>query len=290
MTLMLPAQTGSDDSAELRRLRRRLKRCRRELREGAARLREERAVRERLERALAAKDLSLATACHELRTPLSAILGWAELARSGGLSADTLASAWAKVEQNARLQTMLIADLADASRGAGDALRVERRPVDFADPVAAAVDVVAPTAAAKGVELSWQRPATAARVWGDALRLQQVAWNLLTNAVKFTPSGGVVRVEIGACAEAVALRVSDTGRGISAAFLPRVFQRYERDPLAGEAAAGSSGLGLAIVRRIVEMHGGSVSAHSAGPGKGATFVVSLPHLRSDEPVAAHARA
>jgi signal transduction histidine kinase len=259
----------AEAAARLRRYRRRLRAC-------EQRLRREQAARAAAENALVEKDRALAAVCHDLRTPLNAIVGWTQVARSAPDDREELGEALSRIETNARLQAMLIDDILELARSAHGALRIDRQVVDVKSVVAAALEVVEPMAAAGQVRLEYETTPDAAFVVGDAVRLQQVVWNLLTNAVKFTPAGGYARVELETEGEQVLLRVSDSGRGISPDFLPRVFERFQQDAPGGDGPMAGAGLGLAIVRRLVETHGGSVKAESPGVGRGATFTVTLP--------------
>lgn len=279
------------DRSDVMRLRRRTRRYRQALRRTAARLRAERQARETAEAAVAAKDRLLAAIGHDLRTPLGAITGWAQLARVPTIGREELDHALSRIEENARLQAVLINDILDLARSASGTLRIDRAPVDVNTVLVKAIEAITQAAASKQIRIE-RRPCEGRPVVvGDARRLQQVLWNLLTNAVKFTPTGGRVTVEVGEDDGMVVLRVSDTGRGISPAFLPRVFERFEQDvPPAGAGIGGvlpgGAGLGLAIVRRLVGMHGGSVKAESAGVGLGATFTVTLPKLKAESETAA----
>ena len=221
-----------------------------------------------------AKDDFLATLSHELRTPLNAILGWVRLLRSGSLDEPTARRALAIIDRNVQTQTQLITDLLDVSRIISGKMRLDVRPVDFARVVHAAVDAIRPAAQAASVEIM----VDVAESWilGDATRLQQVVSNLLSNAVKFTPSGGHVRVHLSRFAERVELVVSDTGKGIDPAFLPKIFDRFRQADASTTRQYSGLGLGLAIVRHLVELHGGIVTARSEGEGKGTDMRVSLP--------------
>jgi PAS domain S-box-containing protein len=222
------------------------------------------------------KDEFLATLSHELRTPLNAIVGWTHLLRTGGLDAPTSQRALETIERNARLQSQLIADILDVSRIVSGKLRVETAPLELGHLMAAAVDAMGPAAAAKGVTLRVDSVEGGARVVGDAGRLQQVAQNLLSNAVKFTNTGGEVRVGLRRTATQAELVVEDTGVGIAEDFLPHVFERFRQGDSSTTRPHGGLGLGLAITRHLVEAHGGSVEAASAGIGRGARFTVRLP--------------
>jgi PAS domain S-box-containing protein len=231
----------------------------------------------RAEAALRAKDEFLATLSHELRTPLSAVLGWARILRSHGLGELETARALETIERNAASQVRLIDDLLDMSRILSGKLRLDLKPVDLAVLVTSAVDVVVPTASVKGIELRLRLAEGLPRLIGDPDRLQQVVWNLLSNAVKFTPSGGTIDVSLDRTEEGVQIEVRDSGQGIAADFLPQVFERFQQADASASRRHGGLGLGLALVRQIVELHGGTAHAASAGPGQGATFVVRIPH-------------
>jgi len=222
------------------------------------------------------KEEFLATISHELRTPLSAILGWARMLRMGQLSPENSAKALDTIERNARAQAQLIDDLLDVSRIITGKLRMDVRPSDPNSFIDAAVEAVKPAAEAKGVRMQKVIDTSPIAIPGDPVRLQQVVWNLLSNAIKFTPRGGRVQI----CSQRVnshlEIIVSDTGQGISEEFLPHVFDRFRQADQKTSRQHGGMGLGLAIVRHLVEMHGGSVRANSEGEGKGATFTVMLP--------------
>lgn len=229
-----------------------------------------------LERANQAKDEFLATVSHELRTPLNAMMGWATILRRGGLDEPTTAHALEVVERNARSQAQLIEDLLDVSRIISGKLRLDAVPVRLAQVVNAAVDVVHPAADAKGVRLEVVLDSLPGLVLGDPGRLQQVFWNLLANAVKFTPDGGRVWIRLRQLNSHVEIAVSDSGQGISREFLPFVFDRFRQADGSLARRHGGMGLGLAIVRHLVELHGGTVSAFSAGRDSGSTFTVNFP--------------
>ncbi|MFL6227746.1 MAG: ATP-binding protein [Pyrinomonadaceae bacterium] len=222
------------------------------------------------------KDEFLATLSHELRTPLTAILGWAGLLRSVRLDEETAAGALETIERNARSQKQLIDDLLDASRIITGKLRLEVKPTQLAQVVAAVVESIRPSAAAKGVELRVESDEDAYLVEGDPDRLQQVVWNLLSNAVKFTPKDGRVVVSLRREGGDAVLAVTDTGVGISREFLPQVFDRFRQADASTTRAFGGLGLGLSIVRHLVELHHGTIKAESDGEGRGATFRVTLP--------------
>ncbi len=238
----------------------------------------EAAQRERrsAEEASRARDEFLATVSHELRTPISAVLGWVQLLRGGAVPADQQARAIETIERNTRAQVHLIEDILDFSRIVAGRLRLAAAPVDLVGVVEAAIDTVRPAAEARGVRVLASLDPDAGALRGDASRLQQVAWNLLSNAVKFTPRGGRVFVRLTREGAHVELAVADTGQGIDPRFLPRVFDRFAQQETSAARRQGGLGLGLAIARHLVELHGGTVRAESDGEGHGATFVVRLP--------------
>ena len=222
------------------------------------------------------KEEFLATISHELRTPLSAILGWARMLRLGQLSQENAVKALDTIERNARAQAQLVDDLLDVSRIITGKLRMDVRPADPNAFIDAAVEAVKPAADAKGVRVQKVIDTGAIAIPGDPARLQQVVWNLLSNAIKFTPRGGRVQIRSERVNSHLDIVVSDTGQGISADFLPHVFDRFRQADQKTSRQHGGMGLGLAIVRHLVELHGGTVSAASECEGKGATFTVSLP--------------
>lgn len=222
------------------------------------------------------KDEFLATMSHELRTPLNAILGWANLLSKGSLDDKSTTQALETIERNARSQVRLIEDLMDVSRIITGKLRLDVRPVALAEVVEAAAAAVRPTAEAKNIRMQVLLDPQAGPVSGDPERLQQVMWNLLSNALKFTPKNGRVQVRLERINSHLEIAVTDTGQGISAEFLPHVFDRFRQADSTNTRSIGGLGLGLAIVRQLVELHGGTVQAVSAGQGQGATFTVSLP--------------
>jgi signal transduction histidine kinase len=242
----------------------------------------EKAAREDAQAANHAKDEFLATLSHELRTPLNAILGWVRLMSSGNLDAGTTKRALEIIERNTRLQAQLIEDLLDVSRIISGKLRLDLRPASLATVVEASIESVRPTADARRIRLSFQSTAEEDTVLVDHARMQQVVWNLLSNAIKFTPEGGSVTIEAEASASTLTLRVRDTGAGISAEFLPFVFDRFRQEDAATTRTHGGLGLGLSIVRHLVELHGGEVSAESEGEGRGATFIVALPLVKASD--------
>jgi PAS domain S-box-containing protein len=237
------------------------------------------------------KDEFLATLSHELRTPLTAMLGWVRLLRSSALDAATAERALEVLERNVKHQGALITDLLDVSRIVAGTMTLDVDVVDMSALVTGVVETMRRAAEAKGLALAIRPERVALPLHGDAERLRQVVTNLLSNAVKFTPEGGTVTVALTRTREHVRLTVSDTGRGIGAAFLPHVFERFRQADTTSRRMQAGLGLGLAIVRHIVELHGGQVRVHSDGEGTGATFTVDLPVAlvaddARDEPVAA----
>jgi PAS domain S-box-containing protein len=239
-------------------------------------LEREQAARAQAESANRAKDEFLAVLSHELRTPLTAMLGWVRLVRSGRLGPEKTQQALEVIERNTRLQAQLIEDLLDVSRITTGKLHLEVLPVDLVAVIEAALDALRGSAEAKGVEIQTHMDTSLDLVPGDRYRLQQVVWNLVSNAVKFTPPGGRIDVRVERAEAAVRIVVSDTGRGIAADFLPHIFDRFRQAEAATTRTFGGLGLGLAIVRDLVELHGGTVRADSPGEGQGATFTVELP--------------
>jgi len=250
-------------------------------------LESERAARLNAEAATRMKDEFLATVSHELRTPLHSILGWAQMMRSGMLDETRVQRALETIQRNAESQRRLIDDLLDVSRIVQGSMRIQRRRIDAVAVAQGAVETVRPSAETRGVALTLSFSSPAAQMWGDPDRIQQIIWNLVMNAVKFTPRGGHVDVSIDNAGDHVRLQVKDTGVGIKPEFLPHVFERFRQaDPSTTRAYQGL-GLGLAIVNHLVSLHEGKVSAHSEGEGHGATFTVTLPVRleQTDEPEA-----
>jgi signal transduction histidine kinase/CheY-like chemotaxis protein len=236
---------------------------------------------EDLGRANRAKDDFLATLSHELRTPLVAILGWSDVLMRLQLP-DDVKSAVASIHRNAKAQNHLIGDLLDVSRITAGKLRMEPRLLDPAEPVGAAAETIRPAARAKNIDLRvLAHPA--GTVWGDPDRLLQVVWNLLSNAVKFTPESGHVSVTVDSREGKARIRVEDTGPGIRSEFIPHAFDRFRQGDTSGTGSRRGLGLGLAIVRQLVEMHGGTVSAANAVPPPGAVFEVLLPQMVGKKP-------
>jgi signal transduction histidine kinase/CheY-like chemotaxis protein len=232
--------------------------------------------RSRVEAATRAKDEFVAMLSHELRTPLNAILGWTRLMREGKVPESEREQALAVVERNANAQNQLIGDLFDISKVTTGEIRIEPTEVDLVNLVTLAIESVQPTAGAKDIRIIAHLAATDARMRGDGRRLQQVVWNLLANAVKFTPRNGTVEVGVRREGSALELTVQDNGDGISADFLPFVFDSFRQSDSSVTRRHGGLGLGLSIARHIIQLHGGTIEARSPGIGAGATFVVRLP--------------
>jgi len=229
------------------------------------------------------KDEFLATVSHELRTPLSAILTWTRILDQDDLDAATLDRGVKVIARNAKAQAQLIGDLLDVSRVITGKLHLDLRSVDLRTVVGGGIDSLAPAAAAKSIEITAHVPQEPVPLVGDPERLQQILGNLVGNAIKFTPEGGHVDVRLARSEQHAEITVTDTGQGISPAFLPQVFDRFRQADSSTSRAHGGLGLGLAIVRNLTEMHGGSVRAESPGEGRGATFTVTLPFARGLEP-------
>ncbi|MBW4661962.1 MAG: PAS domain S-box protein [Drouetiella hepatica Uher 2000/2452] len=236
----------------------------------------EQVAREEAERANRIKDEFLAVLSHELRSPLNPILGWSKLLQQGKLDAARTTNALATIERNAKLQAQLIDDLLDISRILRGKLTLNTLPISLSFVITAAIDTVRLAIDAKAIRLKLAVDPEVGQVLGDAARLQQVVWNLLANAAKFTPSGGQITVSLTQVETCAQIQVKDTGKGIHPTFLPHVFDHFRQEDGATTRQFGGLGLGLAIVRQIVEMHGGSVQAESSGEGLGATFTVRLP--------------
>jgi signal transduction histidine kinase len=237
-------------------------------------LERERRARTDAEAANRMKDDFLATVSHELRTPLNAMLGWASILNRHDVDAQTFKQAADAIQRSAHAQAQIVGDILDTSRIVTGQLRLEHEPCDLGAVVSEAVETVRVAAAAKNLSLDVARDPELI-VLGDGGRLRQIAWNLLANAIKFTPAGGSVRVRTARSGEWVELVVEDSGEGIDPAFLPRLFDRFSQADSSMTREHGGLGLGLAIVRHLVELHGGTVTAHSAGRGAGSRFVVRL---------------
>ncbi|HWS99761.1 MAG TPA: PAS domain-containing protein [Pyrinomonadaceae bacterium] len=240
------------------------------------RLAREQAAREEAEAANRSKDEFLAVLSHELRTPLTAVLGWAHLLRDGRLDEKTAADALETIERSARAQARLVDDLLDVSRIITGKLRLEVSQVEPRSFIESAIEAVRPAAAAKEVTIQNLTGADQGSIAGDAARLKQIAWNLLANAIKFTPQGGRIEVRLRRAGPHVEFAVTDTGAGISPEFLPHVFEPFRQADQKTTRRHGGLGLGLSIVRHLVDLHGGTVHAESPGEGRGATFTVRLP--------------
>ena len=236
----------------------------------------EKLARNEAERANRLKDEFLATISHEIRNPLNAILGWAHMLRLGKLTPPNTERAIETIYRNAKSQAQLVADLLDVSRIISGKLQLDVRPVDLLSIINAAIDSIRPAADAKDIRLQAVLDPAAGQIHGDGDRLQQIVWNLLTNAVKFTPKGGRIQVKLQRIDSQVEIVVSDSGVGISKDFLPYVFDRFRQADASTTRIHGGLGLGLSIVHQLVDLHGGSVSVASEGEGKGATFTISLP--------------
>ena len=244
----------------------------------------ERIRREELEHSNRMKDDFLGIVSHELRTPLSAILGWARMLRRGMLtSPQARERALDAIERNASLQARLVDDLLDVSRIVSGKLAFDMTPVDLAAIIEAAIDSVRPSLLSKGLEIGTTLASERVTVLGDARRLQQVVWNLLTNAIKFTPPGGRIEIVLARSERTATVSVCDTGIGIPADVLPRIFERFKQADGTATRLYGGLGLGLSIVRHVVESHGGRAAARSDGEGRGAEMVVELPIAEVDAP-------
>jgi signal transduction histidine kinase len=238
------------------------------------------------------KDEFLATVSHELRTPLNAIIGWTHILGKGQLDHEASRRAIETIERNAKSQAQLVEDILDVSRVITGKLQLNIGRVDVAAIINAAIDSVQPAADSKEIEIEVTLDASIRHIVGDANRLQQVIWNLLANAIKFTPSGGRVNVFLRRKAGFIQIFVSDNGKGIDPAFVPFIFDRFRQEDASTTRNYGGLGLGLSIVRHLIELHGGTVSAHSAGHEMGATFTISLPNTPApvERPNAARIRS
>lgn len=236
----------------------------------------EKSARAEAERASRMKDEFLATLSHELRTPLNAILGWSQLLRTANLSPADVSQGLDTIARSARAQAQLIDDLLDMSRIISGRLRLDVQRVQLADVVEEAINSVLPAADAKQIRLLRMLDPKAGPINGDPARLQQVVWNLLTNAVKFTPKGGRIQVFLQRVNSHVEITVTDSGQGIAAEAMPHLFERFWQADASSTRHHGGLGLGLAIVRHLTELHGGTVRASSPGPGQGSTFTIELP--------------
>jgi len=266
LTLMSAAGSQIGQFVELRRI----EAARAEL------LARERDARVEAEQANRSKDQFLATVSHELRTPLTAILGWASMLRTRDFEPDRVRHIYESVYRNAEIQARIVNDLLDVSRIVTGQLKLDLQAMDVCEVARLSLETIRPAAVARGVALTSDMPAAECRVSGDPARMQQVIWNLLSNAIKFTAAGGTVALSIRPLADSVAIEVSDTGIGIAAASLPRVFERFWQADSTSTRSHSGLGLGLALVRHIVELHGGEVRAQSDGPARGSRFTVTLP--------------
>lgn len=244
-------------------------------------LESERAARSQAERLSRVKDEFLATLSHELRTPLNAILGWSALLRQQAISGEERKRGLETIGRNARSQAQIINDLLDMSRIVSGKLHLDVQPIYLQDVITAAIETIRPSADARQIRLHSLLDSTIGRTRGDPNRLQQVLWNLLTNAVKFTPQGGRIQVVLERVSSHVEITVADSGIGIKSEFLPYVFDRFRQADASTTRRFGGLGLGLSIVRNLVEMHGGTVSVRSAGENEGTTFTIALPLLAVD---------
>jgi len=239
------------------------------------------------EDALRIKDEFLATLSHEIRTPLNAVIGWTKILLARPADEPTLQRALRVIDRNANAQARLIEDMLDMARIVSGKLRLELGPVDLVAATAAAIDVVAPAAAAKSITIRTSLSRAPRPIVADGDRIQQIVWNVLSNAVKFTPSGGTIDVVLPAPPAPIQLTVRDTGEGIAAEFLPHVFERFRQANSSSSRSEGGLGLGLALVRQLVEMHGGEIRVESQGRGAGAAFTITFPEPK-DAPAHSHA--
>ena len=249
--------------------------------ERAELLNRERQARKEAETVNRIKDEFLATLSHELRTPLNAIIGWVQLLRTGMLSQAEISKAIDVIDRNARAQNQLIDDLLDVSRIIRGTMQLQLKPTNLNELLMSSLDTVRPGASAKNIEVITLLESNISEVNADEERLQQVFWNLLINAIKFTPIGGKITISSSTTENTVLIRVTDTGRGIAPDVLPFVFDRFRQtETKSSTRTSGGLGLGLAIVRHLVEIHGGNVMANSQGLGNGASFTVELPILQT----------
>ena len=245
----------------------------------------EQKARANAEMANRVKDEFLAMLSHELRTPLNAIIGWSHLLKKGQLNERDREHGINVIDRNAEAQRAIIDELLDISRIVTGKLKLEKQPVDLATTISTAIDSLRPSAESKNIEIVTSIDSEAGPVSGEPVRLQQVIWNLLSNALKFTPSGGRIEVELNVVGEFLEVTISDTGEGIDAEFLPSIFERFRQADSSTRRMHGGLGLGLSIVRSLVEMHDGEIHAASEGKGKGATFTLTLPALDAEPPTA-----
>jgi signal transduction histidine kinase len=241
----------------------------------------EKSLRADAEKANRLKDEFLATLSHELRTPLNSILGWSQIVLSDMVDEDGLKTALETIHRNATAQAQLIEELLEASRLITGKVLLNLEPTDVVPILEAAIDIVRPRAAAKNIEIVTSFESDIATITTDPTRLQQMVWNLLTNAIKFTPDGGRIEIRAERAKDRMRISISDTGMGISPDFLPFVFDRFRQEDSTSTRRHDGLGLGLAIVRQLAELHGGEVSAESAGENKGSTFIIALPIIQTD---------
>jgi signal transduction histidine kinase len=233
------------------------------------------------EAATRAKDEFLATLAHELRSPMTAIRGWIQLLKEGALDAEEASNALSMIDSSTRVQARIVEDLMDVSRIMAGKVMIEPSNIQLAPVIENVVATFRPAAALQGIKLTAALPPEPLNVWADATRLQQIGWNLISNAIKFTPRGGSVHVSLARENDAAVFRVRDTGEGISAELLPHVFERYRQEERDAKKSHQGLGLGLAIVRHLVESHGGTIRAFSEGKGQGAELTVALPLLENE---------
>ena len=231
---------------------------------------------ERAHDAARSKEAFLSIVSHELRTPLNAIVGWARMLNAGPNEESFVRRGLAVIDRNAGIQAQLVEDLLDVSQLSAGTLRLTREPVDLVGVVSDAIEVVRPAADSKQVAISWHKPSSMVSMTGEPRRLQQIVWNLLSNAVKFTPSGGQITIKVTQEQSDATIEIQDNGIGIEPAFMPQLFERFTQGDSSSTREHHGVGLGLAIARQMVELHGGTISARSDGPGRGATFSVTLP--------------
>jgi len=241
-----------------------------------ASLANQQALRMEAEAANRAKDMFLATLSHEMRTPLNAIVGWMNILRKKDCEDEDFQEGLDVIERNTKAQVQLIEDVLDVSRIVSGKLRLEIHPCDLMESVSAGIDAVRPAALARSIALDVDLDPSACKATCDSTRIQQVVWNLVSNAIKFTPKGGTVRVTLTRAKSLLQIQVSDTGQGISPELLPYVFERFRQADSGTRRKFAGLGLGLSIVKHLVEAHGGTVEAHSPGEGRGSTFTVRLP--------------
>jgi signal transduction histidine kinase len=246
----------------------------------------EQQARSKAEDADRLKDEFLAMLSHELRTPLTSILGWAQLLGTGRLDAATAQRGIAVIERSALVELKIVDDLLDVSSTIRGKLSLNAQPIDLVPVLQFAIDSIKLAVEAKGICISLSAKSMICKVWGDRSRLQQVFWNLLNNAIKFTPPGGQIDVSLQEVGSMARIRIRDTGEGISAEFLPHIFKRFRQADSSTRRQRGGLGLGLSIVHHLVEMHGGTVRGESEGKGQGATFIVDLPLMPMLEEAAA----